>query len=167
VESHSLARKFFALTPLFWVAAISFLLLLCGVYCRTGPHGKGGCGDDRMGPSSASLIQRWRIKMGRIRFRLPEIVGRGRRPRGRTENQRHSVPANAPADPLKKAYPADARAIGVRHRCPRDPNPRGVRLAESKGIDERSNCQPTTTSALRNSSDMLPSRNTLSASQAP
>ena len=53
-----------------------------------------------MGPTSTSLIQRWRIKMGRIRFRLPRLPHR-QMPEI-APKPASSVPANAPADPLKK-----------------------------------------------------------------
>ncbi len=48
-----------------------------------------------------SLIQRWTIKMGRIRFRLPGFVKQVRTPEI-APKPAPSVPANAPADPLKK-----------------------------------------------------------------
>jgi hypothetical protein len=55
------------------------------------------------GPPRPSLIQRWRTKMGRIRFRLPRFSQR-QMPEI-APKPAPSVPANAPADPPKKPTP--------------------------------------------------------------
>ena len=55
------------------------------------------------GPPRPSLIQIWRTKIGRIRFRLPRLSQR-QMPEIAPEPA-PSVPANAPADPLKKPQP--------------------------------------------------------------
>jgi len=93
--------SFSLLTPLLWVAAL-FLLLLAvrSVFRNRSPRKWRGRETIEWGRPRPSLIQRWRIKMGRIRFRLsrfsqrqmPEIAPK----------PAPSVPANAPADPLKK-----------------------------------------------------------------
>ena len=74
--------------------------------------------------------------MGRIRFRLPRFSQR-QMPEI-APKPAPSVPANAPADPLKKPDPADARAIWFdqqwfEHGCARDQTQRGVRLGENEG----------------------------------
>ncbi len=93
--------SFSLLTPLLWVAAMFLLLLAVRSVLQNRSSHKG---QDRetieWGRPRPSLIQGWRTKIGRIRFRLlrfsqrqvPEIA-----PKPTT-----SVPANAPADPLKK-----------------------------------------------------------------
>ena len=129
--------SFSLLTPLLWVAAMFFLLLAVrSVLQNRYPHK----GRDRetieWGRPRPSLIQRWRIKMGRIRFRLPRFSQR-QMPEI-APKPAPSVPANAPADPLKEADPADARALcfdrqWFDHRCARDQTQRGVRLGENEG----------------------------------
>ena len=92
---------FSLVTPLLWVAALLLLLLAVRSVLQNRSSRKGW--DREMiewGRARPSLIQRWRKKMGRIRFRLPRLSQRqmpeiASRPAP-------SVPANAPADPLKK-----------------------------------------------------------------
>ena len=94
--------SFSLLTPLLWVGAIFLLILavrsvLQNRSSREGPDRE----TIEWGRPRPTLIQTWRISMGRIRFRLPrfsqlqtpEIAPR----------PSPSVPANVPADPLKKA----------------------------------------------------------------
>lgn len=94
-------RTFPLLTPLLWVAAM-FLLLLA---VQSVLQNRSSCkGRDRetieWGRPRPRLIQRWRIKMTRIRFRLPRLSQR-QMPEIVTKPS-PSVPANALADPLKK-----------------------------------------------------------------
>jgi hypothetical protein len=122
-------RTFSLLTPLLWVAAM-FLLLLAvrGMLQNRSPR-KGRDRDTiEWGRPRPSLIQRWRIKMGRIRFRLPRFSQR-QMPEI-APKPAPSVPANAPAE---EAYPADARALWFDHRYARDQTQRGVRLGENEG----------------------------------
>ncbi len=68
----SLPRSFSLLTPLLWGAAIFFLLLAV----RSVLQSRSSCKRWDMetiewGRPRPSLLQRWRTKMGRIRFRLP------------------------------------------------------------------------------------------------
>jgi hypothetical protein len=96
-------RSFSLLTPLLWVAAI-FLMLLAVRSVLQLQNRSPRKGRDRetieWGRPRPSLIQRWRIKMGRIRFRLPRFSQR-QMPEI-APKPAPSVPANAPADPLKK-----------------------------------------------------------------
>jgi len=94
-------RSFSLLTPLLWVAAMFLLLLAVRNVLQNRSSSKRR--DVEMiewGRPRPSLIQRWSIKMGRIRFRLPRFSQR-QRPEI-APKPAPSVPANAPADPLKK-----------------------------------------------------------------
>ena len=94
-------RGFSLLTPLLWVAAIFLLLLAVRSVLQNRSPRKGRDRDTiEWGRPRPSLIQRWRIKMGRIRFRLPTF-SRWQLPEI-APRPAPSVPANAPADPLKK-----------------------------------------------------------------
>ena len=96
-----LPRSFSLLTPLLWVAALLLLLLAVrSVLQNRSPRKRRDRETIEWGRPQTSLIQRWRIKMGRIRFRLPRfsqqqmlVIAPKPAP---------SVPANAPAAPLKK-----------------------------------------------------------------
>jgi len=92
---------FSLLTPLLWVAAIFLLLLAVRSVLQNRSSRKGRDRETiEWGPPRPSLIQRWRTNMGRIRFGLP-----GFSPRQMPQiapKPAPSVPANAPADPLKK-----------------------------------------------------------------
>jgi len=93
--------SFSLLTPLLWVAAIFLLLLAVRsvLQNRSSPKRL-----DRetieWGRPRPSLIQRWRIKEGRIRLRLARLSQR-QMPQI-APKPAPSVPANAPAEPLKK-----------------------------------------------------------------
>src|SRR5271156_2526405 len=94
-------RSFSPLTPLLWVGAMFFLLLAVrSVLQNRSPRKWRDRETIEWGPPRPSLIQRWRTKMGRIRFRLPRF-SQGQRPEIGPEPA-PSVPANPPADPLKK-----------------------------------------------------------------
>ena len=89
------------LTPSLWVAAMFLLLLAVRSVLQNRSSRKWSDRETiEWGRPWPSLIQRWRIKMRRIRFRLarfsqqpmPEIA----------PEPAPSVPANAPADPPKK-----------------------------------------------------------------
>ena len=88
-------------TALLWVGAMFFLLLAVrsGLQSRSSSKRR-DVETIEWGRPQPSLIQRWRIKMGRIRFRLPRF-SRRQMPEI-APKPAPSVPANAPADPLKK-----------------------------------------------------------------
>jgi hypothetical protein len=94
-------RSFSLLTPLLWVAAM-FLLLLAGRSMLQNRSSRKERASETIewGRPRPSLIQRWRIEIGRIRFRLPRFLQR-RMPEI-APKPAPSVPANAPADPLRK-----------------------------------------------------------------
>ena len=93
--------RFSLLTPLLWVAAI-FLLLLAvrSVLQNRSSRRWSERETTEWGRPRPSLIQRWRIKMGRIRFRLPRFSQR-QMPET-APKPAPSVPPNALADPPKK-----------------------------------------------------------------
>jgi hypothetical protein len=93
--------SFSLLTPLLWVAAMFLLLLAVRSVLQNRSSRKG---QDRetieSGRPRPSLIQRWRIKMARIRFRPPRFSQR-RMPEI-APKPAPSAPAIAPANSLKK-----------------------------------------------------------------
>src|SRR5580658_3882406 len=92
---------FSLLTPLLWVAAM-FLLLLAvrSVLQNRSPRKWRDRETIEWGRPRPSLIRRWSMKMGRIRFRLPRF-SQWQMPQNAPKPP-PSVPANPPADPLKK-----------------------------------------------------------------
>ena len=127
-------RTFPLLTPLLWVAAM-FLLLLA---VRSVLQNRSSCkGRDREtiewdGPRP-NLIQRWRIKMGRIRFRLPRFSQRqipeiAPKPAA-------SVPANAPAEPPKKPTPPMLALFGSTIGAPETKPKEAFAWERTKGIE--------------------------------
>ena len=88
-------------TPLLWVGAMFFLLLAVrsGLQSRSSSKQR-DVETIEWGRPRPILIPRWRIKMGRIRFRLPRFSQR-QMPEI-APKPAPSVPANASADPLKK-----------------------------------------------------------------
>jgi hypothetical protein len=127
-------RTFPLLTPLLWVAAM-FLLLLA---VRSVLQNRSSCkGRDREtiewdGPRP-NLIQRWRIKMGRIRFRLPRFSQRqipeiAPKPAA-------SVPANAPAEPPKKPTPPMLALFGSTIGAPETKPKKAFAWEKTKGIE--------------------------------
>src|SRR5271169_2420371 len=88
-------------TALLWVGAMFFLLLAVrSVLQNRSSHKWSDRETTEWVRPRPSLIQRWRIKMGRIRFRLPRLSQR--QMLEIAPKPAASVPANAPVDPLKK-----------------------------------------------------------------
>src|SRR5450631_4197388 len=88
-------------TALLWAGAIFLLLLAVRSVLQSRSSRKGLDRETiEWGPPRPRLIQRWRTKMGRIRFRLPR-VSRRQMPEN-APKPASSVPPNVPADPLKK-----------------------------------------------------------------
>ncbi len=97
-------RSFSLLTPLLWVAAMFLLLLAVRSVLQNRSSRKGRDRETiEWGRPRPSLIQRWRIKMGRIRFRLPRF-SQGQMPEI-APKPAPSVTPNAPADPQKTPTP--------------------------------------------------------------
>jgi hypothetical protein len=95
------ARSFSLLTPLLWIAAMFLLLLAVRSVLQNRSSGEGRDRETiEWGRPGRSLIQTWRINMDRIRFRLPRF-SRRQIPEI-APKPTPSVPANAPADLLKK-----------------------------------------------------------------
>jgi len=93
--------SFSLLTPLLWLAAMFLLLLAVPSMLQNRSSRKWRDRETiEWGRPRPSLIQRWRIKMGGIRFRLPRFSQR-QMPEI-APKPAPSVPANAPADPMKK-----------------------------------------------------------------
>jgi hypothetical protein len=88
-------------TPLLWVAAM-FLLLLAvrNVLQNRSSRKERDRETIEWGRPRPSLIQRWRIKMGRIQSRLPRFSRR--QMAAIAPKPAPSAPANAPADPPNK-----------------------------------------------------------------
>jgi hypothetical protein len=125
---------FSLLTPLLWVAALSLLLLAVRsvLQNRSSRNGR----DSEMiewGRPRPSLIQRWRIKMGRIRFRLPRFSQR-QMPEI-VPKPAPSVPANAPADPLKKPTPPVLALFGSTIAAPETKAKEAFAWEKTKGIE--------------------------------
>jgi len=94
-------RSFSLLTPLLWAAAMVLLLLAVRSLLQNRSSRKGlDMETIEWGQPRPRLIQRWRVKMGRIRFRLPRF-SQQQMPEI-APKPAASMPANAPADPLKK-----------------------------------------------------------------
>jgi len=96
-----LSGTFSLLTPLLWVAAMFFLLLAVrSVLQNRSSSKRRDLETIEWGPPRPSLIQRWRMKMGKIRFRLQGSSQR--QTREIVPKPTPSLLANAPADPPKK-----------------------------------------------------------------
>jgi len=104
-------RSFSLFTPLLWGAAMFLLLLAARNISRSRSSSKRWDMDEiEWGRPQPNLLQRWRVKMGRIQFglprfakqRMPEIAPKAIPP----------APATAPADPLKKPPPPVLAVFG-------------------------------------------------------
>jgi hypothetical protein len=130
----SFPGSFWLLTPLLWVAAIFLLLLAARSVLQNRSSRKW---PDRetieWGQPRPSLIQRWRIKMGRIRFRLPRFSQR-QMPEI-APKPAPSVPANAPADPLKKPTQPMLALFGSTIGAPETKPKEAFAWEKTKGIE--------------------------------
>ncbi len=94
-------RSFSLLTPLLWVAAMFLLLMAVRSVLQSRSSRKWSDSETtESGRPRPSLVQRWSIKMGRIRFGLPRFSQQQMPEIARKPAP--SVPPNAPAYPLKK-----------------------------------------------------------------
>jgi hypothetical protein len=101
MSAMSFPGSFSLLTPLLWLAAMFLLLLAVRSMLLNRSSRKWRDRETiEWGRPRPRLIQRWRIKMDRIRFRLPRFSQR-QMPES-APKPAPSVPANSPADPLKK-----------------------------------------------------------------
>jgi hypothetical protein len=127
-------RSFSLLTPLLWVAAM-FLLLLAvrSVLQDRSSREEWDRETIESGRPRPRLIQRWRIKMGRIRFRLPRFSQR-QLPEI-APKPAPSVPANAPADPLKKPTQPVLALFGSTIGAPETKPKEAFDWEKTKGIE--------------------------------
>jgi hypothetical protein len=126
--------SFSLLTPLLWVAAMFLLLLAVRSVLQNRSSRKGRDVETiKWGPPRPSLIQRWRIKMGRIRFRLPRFSQR-QRPE-MAPKPAPSVAANAPAGPLKKPTQPMLALFGSTSGAPETKPKEAFAWEKTKGIE--------------------------------
>ena len=125
-------RSFSLLTPLLWLAAMFLLLQAVRSVLQNRSSRKGRDRETiEWGRPRPSLIQRWRIKMGRIRFRLPRLSQR----QMPEIASKPSVPANAPADPLKKPTQPMLTLFGSTIGAPETKPKEAFAWEKTKGIE--------------------------------
>ena len=127
-------RSFSLLTPLLWGAAM-FLLLLAvrSVLQNRSPRKWWDRETIEWDGPRPNLIQRWRIKMGRIRFRLPRFSQR--RVPEIVPKPAASGPANASADPLKKPTQPMLALFGLPIAAPETKAKEAFAWEKTKGIE--------------------------------
>jgi hypothetical protein len=127
-------RSFSLLTPLLWVAAM-FLLLLAvrSVLQNRSSREEWDRETIEWGRPRPSLIQRWRKKMDRIRFRLPRFSQR-QMPEI-SPQPAPSLPANAPADPPKKPTQPMLALFGSTIGAPETKPKEAFAWEKTKGIE--------------------------------
>ncbi len=123
------------LTPLLWVAAMFLLLLAVRSVLQNRSPRKGRDRETiEWGRPRPSLIQRWRVKMSRIRFRLPGFVKQPRMPEI-APKPTPSAPANAPADPLRKPTQPVLALFGSTIYAPETKPKEAFAWEKTKGIE--------------------------------
>jgi len=126
--------SFSLLTPLLWVAAIFLSLLAVRSVLQNWSSRKWSDREtiewDRPRPS---LIQRWRTKMDRIRFRLPNFSQR--QMPDIAPKPAPSLPANALADPLKKPTQPMLALFGSTSGAPETKPKEAFAWEKTKGIE--------------------------------
>ncbi len=121
-------------TALLWVGAMFFLLLAVRSVLQNRSSRKGRDTETiEWGRPRPSLIERWRIKMGRIRFRLPGFSQR-QMPEIAPKSA-PSVPASAPADPLEKPTPPMLTLFGSIIGAPETKPKEAFAWEKTKGIE--------------------------------
>ena len=127
-------RTFPLLTPLLWVAAM-FLLLLAVRSVLQNRSSRNGPDRETLewGRPRPSLIQRWRTNMGRIRFRLPRFPQR-QMPEI-APKPAPSLPATAPADPLKTPTQPMLALFGSTIGAPETKPKEAFAWEKTKGIE--------------------------------
>ena len=126
--------SFSLLTPLLWVAGMSLLLLAVrsGLQSRSSSKRR-DVETIEWGRPQPSLIQRWRAKMDRILFRLQGFAKR--RMPGIAPKPAPSVPANAPADPVKKPTQPMLALFGPTTGAPETKPKEAFAWEKTKGIE--------------------------------
>ena len=127
-------RTFSLLTPLLWVATMLLLLLAVRSVLQNRSPRKGlDVETIEWGPPRPGLIQRWRKKMGRIRFRLPRFSQR-RMPQI-PPKPAPSLPADAPADPPKKPTESMLALFGSTIGAPETKPKEAFAWEKTRGIE--------------------------------
>jgi hypothetical protein len=127
-------RSFSLLTPLLWVAAMFlWLLAVRSVLQNRSSRKRRDRETIEWNRPRPSLIQRWRIKTGRIRFRLPRLSQR-QMPEIAPQPA-PSVPGNAPADPLKKPTQPMLALFGSSIGAPETKPKEAFSWEKTKGIE--------------------------------
>ena len=125
---------FSLLTPLLWVAAMFLLLLAVRSVLQNRSSRKGRDRETiEWGRPGPSLIQRWSMKMDRIRFRLPRF-SRRQMPEI-APKPAPSVPPNTPADPLKKPTQPMLALFGLTIVAPETKPKEAFAWEKTKGIE--------------------------------
>src|SRR6266852_5372436 len=127
-------RNFSLPTALLWVGATFFLLLAVRSVLRSRYSSKRWDVETiEWGRPRPSLIQRWRIKMDRIRFRLPRF-SRRQMPEIAPKPE-PSVPPNALADPPKKPTLPMLALFGLTIGAPETKPKEAFAWEKTKGIE--------------------------------
>jgi hypothetical protein len=130
----SLPGDFSLSTALLWAGAMFFLILAVRSVFQSRSSRKGLDRETiEWGPPRPRLIQSWRIKMGRIRFRLPRFSQR-QMPEI-APKPTPSVPPNAPADPLKKPTQPMLALFGSTIGAPQTKPKKAFAWEKTKGIE--------------------------------
>jgi hypothetical protein len=121
-------------TALLWVGAMFFLLLAVrsGLQNRSSSKRR-DVETIEWGRPRPSLIQTWRVTMGRIRFRLPRF-SRRQMPEI-APKPAPLVAANAPADPPKKPTPPMLALFGSTIGAPETKPKEAFAWEKNKGIE--------------------------------
>jgi hypothetical protein len=118
------------LTPLLWGAAMFFFLLAgWNMLQSRSPYKRWDMETIEWGQPPPSLLQRWRTKMGRIRFRLPGFA-KQRMPEV-APKPTPPAPTTAAADPLKKRTQPVLVLFGTPNGKPKE----GFAWEETKEIE--------------------------------
>ena len=129
-----LPRNFSLSTPLLWVGAMFFLILAVRSVLQSRSSSKRRDVETiEWGRPRPSLIQRWSMKMDRIRFRLPGFSQR--QVPEIAPKPTPSVPANAPADPLKKPTKPMLALFGSTIGAPETKPKEAFAWEKTKGIE--------------------------------
>ncbi len=121
-------------TALLWVGAMFFLLLAVRSVLQSRSSSKQRDLETiEWGRPRPSLIQRWSMKMDRIRFRLPRFSQR-QMPEI-APKPAPSVPANATADPLKKPTQPMLALFGSTIGAPETKPKKAFVWEKTKGIE--------------------------------
>jgi hypothetical protein len=122
------------LTPLLWAAAMFFFLLAgWSVLSNRSANKRLDIETIEWGAPSPTLLQRWRTKLGRVRFRLPGFAEQ-KMPKTMPKPT-PAVPAIAVTEPLKKPTQPLLAIFGPKIGTPNDKPKKRFIWEETKGIE--------------------------------